>query len=74
MNMQCSTIRYFKTSEVDNGYIRIMNSTGTVSNNYIIVANSTSQTIDVNNYQTGNYSVSLIINGIIADTKQVVIQ
>ncbi|MFT4754220.1 MAG: hypothetical protein ACI9GM_000645 [Salibacteraceae bacterium] len=63
-----------KTSEIHNGYIRVMNSMGTVSNNYIIVANSTSQTIDVNNYQTGNYSISLIINGVISDTKQVVIQ
>ncbi len=64
----------YKTSETDNGYIRVMNSLGTVSNNHIIIANSSNQTIDVSSFQTGNYSVSLIINGVIADTKQVIIQ
>ena len=45
----------------------------TISHNYIILANSSNQTIDVSSFQTGNYSVSLIINGVITDTKQLII-
>jgi hypothetical protein len=60
-----------QTFDIDTTTIGHTNGT---SNNYILNVNSNSTNIDVSNYPTGIYTVALIVNGQIADAKNLIKQ
>lgn len=46
--------------------------TNGVSNNYVLNTNSTQTTISLNNYQSGHYIVTLVCDGQIVDSKNLI--
>ena len=53
-------------------YIMITNISNGTSNNYVLDVNSTSSTIALHNYQSGNYTVRLICDGEIIESKNLI--
>lgn len=53
-------------------YIMITGVTNGVSNNYVLNTNSTQTTISLNNYQSGHYIVTLVCDGQIVDSKNLI--
>lgn len=64
-------ISYKLGASITSAYVIVMQPYG-ASNNYILNTNSDSKSIDLSNYSPGNYTVILVCNGIIADTKTIV--
>jgi len=58
---------------VTTAYIMIINQTVTVSNNYIIDSNLNNTTINLDNYQTGVYTVILVCDGVATDAKTLIV-
>lgn len=53
-------------------YIMITGVTNGVSNNYVLNTNSTQTTISLNNYQSGHYVVTLVCDGQIIESKNLI--
>ena len=66
------TINY-KTTNATSGYFMITQPYGT-SSNYIFDVNLTSRSIDLSAYAPGIYTVIMVVNGIVADAKSLVVQ
>jgi hypothetical protein len=66
------TVDYILDS-ISSAYLMIINQTGTSFNNYIINSNSTESTINLDNFQSGLYTVVLICDGVAKDAKQLII-
>jgi len=68
------TVDYLLDS-VSSSYLIVMNQTGTSFNNYILDSNSTSTQCNINldNFQSGLYTVVLICDGVATDAKQLII-
>ncbi len=64
----------YKLNESEGTYLQISNCYSTPDNiyNYILNVNSSEKLIDISNYPNGIYSVSLVHNGQILDTKTLV--
>lgn len=55
-------------------YIMVIGYNNTTSNNYILDINTNQTTINIANYPTGYYTVALVVNGEVADTKTLIKQ
>lgn len=55
-------------------YLMIIGYNNTTSNNYILDVNNNQTIINIANYPTGYYTVALVVNGEIADTKTLIKQ
>lgn len=55
-------------------YLMIIGYNGTTSNNYIVDLNANQANINLTNYPTGYYTVALVVNGQIVDTKTLIKQ
>ena len=64
----------YKAENANSAYIMVLNETGTISQNYIINPTHTSILIDLSNYDSGNYTVILVCDGLARDAKHLVIQ
>lgn len=53
-------------------YIIVTGVTNGVSNNYVLNINSTQTTINLNNYQSGHYIITLVCDGQIVDSKNLI--
>lgn len=62
------TINY-DIENAENAYLMITNIINGTSNNYVLDVSSSSTTIDLNSYPIGNYSVTLVCNGQIVESK-----
>ena len=61
----------FKLNGVNSAYLMIIGQYGTngTSNNYVLNTTSSQTTINLSNYTNGFYTVALVCNGQIVDTK-----
>lgn len=66
----------FKLNGVNSAYLIIIGQYGanSTSNNYVLNTTSTQTTIDFSNYTNGFYTVALVCNGQIVDTKTLIKQ
>ena len=55
-------------------YLQIIGYNGTTTNNYILNPNNTQTTINLSNYPVGYYTVVLVVNGEIIDSKTLIKQ
>lgn len=67
------TVNYF-VGNSGSAYLRITSVTTGSQNNYLINAQNTAHTIDLNAYPTGMYLVSLVYDGTIIDSKNLIIE
>lgn len=74
-NPACNNIIVnYKLNGANSAYLMIIGLNGTVSNNYILDLNSTESNINISSYSTGYYTIALIVNGEIVDTKTLIKQ
>lgn len=64
----------FVLDSISSAYLMVVNQTGTSFNNYIINPNMLSMSININDFQSGLYTVVLVCNGIAKDAKQLIIE
>ena len=64
----------YKLNGATSAYIMIIGYNNPTSNNYILNVNSNQTNINISNYTTGYYTVALIVNGEIVDTKTLIKQ
>ena len=64
----------YKLNGADSAYLMIIGYNSTTSNNYILDLNTTQTNININNFLAGYYTVALVINGHVADTKTLIKQ
>src|SRR5690606_28952325 len=64
----------YTLNDVNSAYLRIQSYYENVAHNYILELNENQTTIDVSNYNTGFYVVSLICDGEIVDSKTLIKQ
>ena len=66
---------FYKINQAQSAYLMILGGyeTAGISNNYILDTNSSNKTIDLMDFQTGFYTVVLICDGKIVDTKTLVV-
>lgn len=64
----------YKLNGASSAYLMIIGLNGTVSNNYILDINSTQTNINLSSYSSGYYTIALIVNGEIVDTKTLIKQ
>lgn len=62
-------IQQIDIENAENAYLMITNIINGTSNNYVLDVSSSSTTIDLNSYPIGNYSVTLVCNGQIVESK-----
>ena len=62
----------FDIANSSSAYIVITNINNNVSNNYILNTSTSQKTINLTNYSSGQYSVTLIVNGQIIDSKNLI--
>ncbi|MBC8644473.1 T9SS type A sorting domain-containing protein [Flavobacterium lindanitolerans] len=64
----------YKLNDTNSAYLSIIGSYGAnrASNNYILDVKNTEISIDISNYPSGLYTVALISNGKIVDTKKLI--
>lgn len=67
------TINY-KAQEASSAYFMLISATNSTSDNYIIDTSVFETTLDVSNYQAGLYHLSLICDGILIESKNLVIE
>ena len=61
-------------NNANSAYLQIIGYSGSTSNNYILDINTTQTTINLTNYPVGYYTVALIVNGEITDSKTLIKQ
>ena len=60
----------YKINKGDSAYLSLTGFYGSyVSNNYILDINQTETSIDISNYPLGTYTITLIVNGQVSDSK-----
>jgi len=66
----------YKLNGASSAYLMVIGYYGSngTSNNYILEVNSSKISLDISNYQSGFYSVALVVNGKIVDAKTLVKQ
>lgn len=64
----------YKLNGADSAYLMIIGYNNGTSNNYILNLNSDHTSISINNYLAGYYTVAIIVNGKIVDTKTLIKQ
>lgn len=67
------TVNYI-LNNANSAYLQIIGYNGTTSNNYILDLNTTQTAINLSNYPLGYYTVALIVNGQIVDSKTLIKQ
>ncbi len=67
------TVVYELSDNVANASIRISNIEQTITTDHTIVPTATSQTIPLSGYSSGVYMVKLVIDGVVVDSKQLII-
>jgi len=64
----------YKAQGSSSSYLMIIGANNGISNNYILNVNENIKNIDVSNYPSGVYFVSLICDGILIDSKNLIIE
>lgn len=67
------TVNY-DAEDANSAYLMVVSTTTGISNNYIINTATNSITFDISGYTTGNYSVALVCDGQIQDSKNLLKQ
>lgn len=64
----------YSASGANSAYLMLISSNNGTSDNYIINVSEENKQIDVSNYPSGLYFVSLICNGVLVDSKNLIIE
>ncbi|MFT4061678.1 MAG: hypothetical protein QM642_04890 [Edaphocola sp.] len=71
-NLPSNYVEY-KATNATSAYLMVVPLFSGTSSQYILDTSLTTKSIDVSNYQTGQYAVVLICNGVVADYRNVLI-
>ena len=65
---------YYVAQDAGSAYLMVVNTTSGVSDNYIVDTALNSIVLDISNYTSGTYSVALVCDGQIQDSKNLLKQ